>query len=157
LTGERGQISGQGLVAGTRECGEKTAGNNMARHISSGSDFERDFGYSRAVIDRDMVHVAGTTGYDYERMILPDDAGEQARNTLGTIEKTLEEAGCSLDDVVRVRYYISDVKYLETIKPIVAKAFARARPAATLVIASLIEPGMKIEIEVTARIGAFDS
>jgi len=129
----------------------------MVKHISSGSSFEKAFGYSRAVIDGDMIYVAGTTGYDYEIMALPEDVVEQARNTLATISKTLEDAGSSLNDVVRVRYYLCDVNDLEAVQPLFAAAFDKARPAATLVIAKLIQPEMKIEIEVTARIGAFKS
>ncbi len=126
----------------------------MVRHISSGSAFEEKFGYSRAVIDGDMVYVSGTTGYDYETMKLPADVGAQTRNTLATIREALEKAGCSLNDVVRVRYYLKDLGDLEAVTPLLGEAFAEAKPAATMIIADLIEPEMKIEIEVTARIGA---
>ncbi len=129
----------------------------MVKHISSGSSFEEAFGYSRAVIDGDMIYVAGTTGYDYKSMAIPEDVAEQTINILATIAKTLEKAGSSLDDVVRMRCYLCSVEDLETIQPLIAKAFDKARPAATLVVASLIRPEMKIEIEVTARMGAYIS
>jgi len=126
----------------------------MARTISTGSPFEEKFGYSRAVVDGDMIYVSGTTGYDYQAMEMPDDVAKQCRNTLGTISRTLEDAGSSLKDVVRVRYYLTDVKYMELVGPILGSYFGNIRPAATMVIAGLIAPEMKIEIEVTARIGA---
>ena len=127
----------------------------MVRHISSGSPFEKKIGYSRAVVDGDMVYVSGSTGYDYTTMELPEDVAAQTRNTLGTISKALDEAGCSLNDVVRVRYYVKNPGDLEAVIPILGEAFAQAMPAATMIIADLIEPAMKIEIEVTARIGAY--
>ena len=129
----------------------------MVRHISSGSPFEASFGYSRAVLDGDMVYVAGTTGYDYTKMEMLDDVAEQCRNTLDTISRALEEAGSSLRDVVRVRYYLTDVKYMEIVGPVLDRYFGNIRPAATMLIAGLIAPEMKIEIEVTARIGAHAS
>ena len=123
----------------------------MVKYISSGSPFEEKIGYSRAVIDGDMVYVSGSTGYDYETMILPIDVIEQTINTLNTISKALEQAGCTLDDVLRVRYYLKNLSDLEAVMPILAKAFKKAKPAATLIKADLIEQEMKIEIEVTAR------
>jgi len=129
----------------------------MVRHISSGSTFEKKIGYSRAVVDGEMVYVAGTTGYDYKTMSLPKDIQEQTANILATIEAALEQAGSTLNDVVRVRYYLVDAKDLDIVAPLLAGAFALAKPAATLIITGLIEPEMKIEIEVTARIGASQS
>ncbi len=126
----------------------------MVQHISSGSDFEKDFGYSRAVVDGDMIYVSGTTGYDYKNMVLPNNIAEQTKNIFATIEKTLREANSSLEDIVRVRYYLKDKNELEQIRPIIAEKFANIRPAATLIIADLIREEIKIEIEVTARIGA---
>jgi len=128
----------------------------VVKHISTGSEFEKAFGYSRAVIDGDMVYVSGTTGYDYKNMVLPEGVIEQTKNTLKTIEKALEQAKSSLNDVVRVRYYLKDINDLDAVMPILAKAFNKAKPAATLIIADLIEEKMKIEIEVTARIGAYE-
>lgn len=129
----------------------------MVRRISTGSPFEQKIGYSRAVVDRDMVYVSGTTGYDYATMRMPEDAGQQARNAIGTIRKALEEAGSSLGDVVRVRYYLVDMSVYEAVVAAVGEAFGAIRPAATMVVAGLTTPEMKIEIEVTARIGAGQS
>ncbi len=129
----------------------------MVKYISSGSPFEKKLSYSRAVIDGDMVYVSGTTGYDYENMILPSDVGEQTKNTLNTISKALEQAGSSINDVLRVRYYLKDLNDLEAITSILGKVFEKAKPAATMIKADLIKQEMKIEIEVTARIGAAQS
>ncbi|MCQ1837937.1 RidA family protein [Neorhizobium galegae] len=126
----------------------------MVKRISSGSPFEARIGYSRAVVDRDMVYVSGTTGYDYARMEMPADAAAQTRNTLGTIEKALKEAGCGLQDVVRVRYYLTDMADYDAIVQVLGETFSEIRPAATMVVCGLTTPEMKIEIEVTARIGA---
>jgi enamine deaminase RidA (YjgF/YER057c/UK114 family) len=126
----------------------------MVRRISSGSPFEARIGYSRAVVDGDMVHVSGTTGYDYASMTMPEDAAAQARNALGTIGKALAEAGASLKDVVRVRYYLADMAHYEALCAVAGETFADIRPAATMVVCGLTTPEMKLEIEVTARIGA---
>ncbi|WP_377298973.1 RidA family protein [Rhizobium sp. SGZ-381] len=126
----------------------------MLTYISSGSPFEATIGYSRAVVDGDMIYVSGTTGYDYSRMVMPGDVGEQARNALQTITKALEEAGSSLKDVLRVRYYLSDVVHYNAVVPVLGDVFGAIRPAATMVVCGLVSPEMKIEIEVTARRGA---
>lgn len=122
--------------------------------VSTGSPFEATVGYSRAVIDGEMIHVAGTTGYDYTNMVMPADVGEQARNALNTISGVLKQAGSGLNDVVRVRYYITDRAHFDRVAEVVGPAFADIRPAGTMVICDLIAEEMKIEIEVTARIGA---
>ncbi|MBD8653682.1 RidA family protein [Rhizobium sp. CFBP 13726] len=126
----------------------------MVTHISSGSPFEARIGYSRAVVDRDMVYVSGTTGYDYALMTMPDDVADQTRNALATIAKALGEAGSSLKDVVRVRYYLVDMADYDAVVEVVGSVFAQIRPAATMIVCGLTTPEMKIEIEVTARIGA---
>ncbi|ANB35472.1 enamine deaminase RidA (YjgF/YER057c/UK114 family) [Rhodovulum sulfidophilum] len=127
----------------------------MARRlISTGSTFEDRIGYSRAVVDDGWVFVAGTTGYDYATMTMPDRVEAQCANALATISAALAEAGASLDDVVRVRYILPDPAEFPACWPILSEAFARARPAATMVSAGLMEPEMKIEIEVTARLSA---
>ena len=126
----------------------------MVRRISTGSPFEQKIGYSRAVVDRDMVYVSGTTGYDYSAMTMPADAGAQARNALGTIGKALTEAGSGLGDVLRVTYYLADMADYDAIVAAVGEAFSAIRPAATMIVCGLTTPEMKIEIEVTARIGA---
>ncbi|MFN7101569.1 MAG: RidA family protein [Pseudorhizobium sp.] len=126
----------------------------MIKRISSGSPFEARIGYSRAVVDADMVYVSGTTGYDYARMTMPDDVADQTRNALATIEKALREAGSSLKDVLRVRYYITDMNDYDAIVDVLGEAFAEIRPAATMIVCGLTTPEMKVEVEVTARIGA---
>ena len=122
------------------------------RLISTGSPFEKTIGYSRAVVCDGWVFVAGTTGYDYATMTMPEDIETQCRNALGTIGRALAEAGASLDDVVRVHYIVPDPAEWPKCWPATSEAFARARPAATMIVAGLQEPAMKIEIEVTARV-----
>ena len=124
------------------------------RHISTGSPFEEQIGYSRAVVRDGWVFVAGTTGYDYATMTMPDDVADQCRNALSTIEKALAEAGSGLDDVVRVHYILPDPDDWPACWPITRAAFATAKPAATMFSARLQNPEMKIEIEVTARLSA---
>lgn len=126
----------------------------MVRRISSGSPFESKIGYSRAVVDGQMVYVSGTTGYDYKTMTMPEDAAAQARNALGTISRALVEAGSSLRDVVRVRYYLTDMAWYDALVSVAGEHFGDIRPAATMVVCGLTTPEMKLEIEVTARIGA---
>lgn len=121
------------------------------RRISSGSDFEAEAGYSRAVVDGNDIFVSGTTGYDYEAMVLPDDLVEQTHACFRNISAALAQADASLDDVVRVRYILARAEYAEVVFPIFGRYFAAARPAATLIVAGLLQPEMKIEIEVTAR------
>jgi enamine deaminase RidA (YjgF/YER057c/UK114 family) len=128
--------------------------NMSVQKISTGSPFEKQAGYSRAIRDGEWVHVAGTTGYDYTDMSMPEDVAQQADNCFKTIEAALEEAGSSLRDVVRARYYITDPTYADAVFEVTGKHFGHVRPAATMVVAGLIKPEMKIEIEVTARIGA---
>lgn len=129
----------------------------MVQRISSGSPFEARIGYSRAVKHGDTVYVSGTTGYDYANMVMPDDAADQARNALATIDKALVEAGSSLRDTVRVVYYLTDMAWYEAVVGVAGATFGNIRPAATMVVCGLTTPEMKIEIEVTARIGAANS
>ena len=124
----------------------------MARQrISSGSSFEAVAGYSRAIVDGDTVHVAGTTGFDYATMRIDEDPLAQCHQCFRNIAAALAEAGCTLDDVVRVRYYLTDVQFFEALAPVFGQYFARARPAATAIVCGLVDPRMKLEIEVTAR------
>ena len=123
----------------------------MRRLISSGSPFEAAGGYSRAVVDGEWVFVAGTTGFDYAAMTISDDPAEQARQGLRNIERALAEAGANLADIVRARYYVPDPADWPHIMPVLGEAFATIRPAATAIICGLVDPRMKIEIEVTAR------
>ncbi|MBX9873864.1 MAG: RidA family protein [Beijerinckiaceae bacterium] len=121
--------------------------------ISTGSPFETAFGYSRAVIDGDLVFVSGTTGYDYVTMTLPEDAAEQARNIFRTLETVLAEAGASLAGVVRAQYFVTDRAYCEPVLAVCGEVFREVRPAAGIyVVAGLLQPEMKVEIEVTARL-----
>jgi enamine deaminase RidA (YjgF/YER057c/UK114 family) len=120
------------------------------RLISSGSSFEAVAGYSRAVVEGDYVHVSGTTGFDYASMTIDPDPVAQCRQCFRNIAAALAEAGCTLDDVVRVHYYLIDAKLFDRLAPIFGELFAGARPAATALVCGLIDPRMAIEIEVTA-------
>ena len=120
------------------------------RRISSGSSFEAVAGYSRAVLDGDTVFVAGTTGFDYATMRIEDDPLAQCHQCFRNIVAALAQAGCTLDDVVRVHYYLTDAKLFEQLAPVFGQYFAQARPAATAIVCGLVDPRMKLEIEVTA-------
>lgn len=122
------------------------------RHISTGSPFEEQFGYSRAVVVDGWVFVSGTTGYDYTSMTMPEDVVDQCRNAFATIEQSLKEAGSSMDDVVRVNYILPLGSDFAHCAPVTSAVFAKAKPAATMIIADLMQAEMKIEIEVTARV-----
>jgi len=119
--------------------------------ISGGSAYEAKWGYSRAVADGDFVFVAGTTGFDYATMTISSDPAEQTRQCFRTIAKALGEAGASISDIVRARYYLPDAKDWEACGAALGEILGDIRPAATAVICALIDPRMKIEIEVTAR------
>lgn len=122
------------------------------RLVSSGSPFERAFGYSRAVADGDFIFVSGTTGYDYATMTMPDDAALQARAIWRTVDGALAEAGASLADIVRVQTFITDGAFCEPVLAVQGEVLAEIRPAAGIYIVSgLLKPEMKVEIEVTAR------
>ncbi|MEN9765068.1 MAG: hypothetical protein RL397_1023 [Pseudomonadota bacterium] len=125
----------------------------MKTLISSGSPFEKTMGYSRAVAQGPFCFVSGTTGYDYAKMVMPESAADQARNALQTIQKALGEAGFSLNDVVRVTYYLSELSWADSVIPVFGEFFGEIRPAATLLVAQMLKPEMKIEIEVTAYKG----
>jgi enamine deaminase RidA (YjgF/YER057c/UK114 family) len=129
----------------------------MVQRISTGSSFESKFGYSRAVRHEDTVYVSGTTGYDYATMKMPESVGQQAKNALATIDKALKQAGSSIEDTVRVTYYVGDVSYVDEVVEAVGAVSKHIRPAASMLIVKMIEEAMKIEIEVTARIGAAKS
>ena len=118
--------------------------------ISTGSPFEKVAGYSRAVVQGEWCFVAGTTGYDYQRMIMPEDVVDQARNAMTTIEKALNEAGFERADIVRAFYIITDATYADAVFGVVGPLFTEIRPAASMIVAGLIKPEMKVEIEVTA-------
>ena len=124
------------------------------RLISSGSTFEQEIGYSRAVVTGDWVFVSGTTGFNYAAMNIEDDVVAQTEQTIRNIEHALGEAGASLADVVRVHYILPRAEDFPQCWPVLRQAFAEARPAATMIEAGLSDPRMKIEIEVTALRGA---
>jgi enamine deaminase RidA (YjgF/YER057c/UK114 family) len=123
----------------------------MRRLISSGSRFEAEAGYSRAVVDGEWVFVAGTTGFDYAAMTIAEDPAEQSRQVFRNITAALAEAGASLADIVRVRYYVPDIGDWPAIVPVLGEVFGTIRPAATALVCGLVDRRMKIEIEVTAR------
>ncbi len=120
------------------------------RLISSGSTFEAQIGYTRAVVAGDWVFVSGTTGFDYATMSISDNLLEQTEQCLKNIEAALREAGASLQDVVRVTYVLPNGSEFEQCWPVLRKYFGESRPAAMMISAGLADPRMKIEIEVTA-------
>jgi enamine deaminase RidA (YjgF/YER057c/UK114 family) len=126
----------------------------MRKRISSGSSFEAEMAYSRAIIDDDWVHVSGTTGFDYAAMTISGDVAEQAEQCFRNIETVLEQAGATLADVVRVRYILPERDDFRKCWPVIRKYLGDVQPAATMFTAGLADPRMKIEIEVTARKGA---
>ena len=117
----------------------------------SGSTFEDQIGYARAVVDGDWVHVSGTTGFDYPTMTISKDVVEQAEQCLRNVEAALTEAGCTFADVVRVRYLLPDRADFEPCWPVLRDRFGEIRPAATMLVCGLADPRMKFEIEVYAR------
>jgi enamine deaminase RidA (YjgF/YER057c/UK114 family) len=121
------------------------------RLISSGSTFEHEIGYSRAVVDGDWVHVSGTTGFDYAAMTISEDVVEQAEQCWRNIDAALTEAGASTKDIVRVRYLLPDAADFEPCFPVLRRWLGEVRPAATMQVCGLSDPRMRIEIEVTAH------
>lgn len=119
--------------------------------ISSASRFEAEIGYSRAIVDGDWIWVSGTTGFDYEAMTISGDVVEQADQTFRNIAAAMEKAGFSLQDIVRITYILPDPTDFEPCWPVFRKHLGDIRPAATAVIARLIDPRMRIEIEVTGK------
>jgi enamine deaminase RidA (YjgF/YER057c/UK114 family) len=121
------------------------------RVILSGSTFEEEIGYARAVVQDGWVHVSGTTGFDYATMTIAESAPEQAEQCFRNIAAALAEAGCTLHGVVRVRYMLPDAADFEPCWPVLNRYLGDIRPAATMIVCGLADPRMKIEIEVTAR------
>ena len=121
------------------------------RLISSGSTFEKEIGYSRAVVDGDWIFVSGTTGFDYRAMTISDSLAEQTEQCLRNIQSALEQAGASLRDVVRVTYILPKAQDFPQCWPILRRYFGEVRPAATMISAGLAYPRLQSEIEVTAR------
>ena len=120
------------------------------QYISTGSPYETKKGYSRAVVQGDWSFVSGVTGYDYETMPMPETVEDQARNCFETIVAVLNEGGFALSDLVRVQYTIVDRAFVPDLQPVLTAYLGDIRPAATMVVAGLIDPVMQIEIEVTA-------
>jgi len=123
----------------------------MRKLISSGSTFEAAMGYSRAVVEGDWCFVSGTTGFDYDKMTISDNVVEQAEQCFKNIAKAMGQGGFELDDVVRVHYLLPRAEDFESCWPVLRKYFGDIRPAATMFVAALADPRMKIEIEVTAK------
>ena len=121
------------------------------RLISSGSQFERDIGYSRAVVDGEWVFVSGTTGFDYATMTISDDLLAQTEQCMKNIQAALRQAGAELADVVRVTYVVPNGARFPECWSILKKYLGEIRPAAMMICAGLADPRMQIEIEVTAR------
>jgi enamine deaminase RidA (YjgF/YER057c/UK114 family) len=118
--------------------------------ISSGSSFEKEVAYSRAVVDGRWVFMSGTTGFDYRSMTISDRVEEQAEQCFQNMAQALAQAGSSLAEVVRVRYILTRREDFEPVWPVIRKYFADVRPACTMIVAGLADPRMLIEIEVTA-------
>jgi enamine deaminase RidA (YjgF/YER057c/UK114 family) len=123
------------------------------KRISTGSPFEAQMGYSRAVVKGGWCFVSGVTGYDYATMVMPEGVAAQARNCLATIARVLDEAGFTMADVVRVQYTVTDEGLVPDLVPVLGEVLGEIRPAATMVVAGLIRPEMLVEIEVTAFTG----
>lgn len=119
--------------------------------ISSGSKFEAEACYSRAVVDGDWIFVSGTTGFDYATMTISADVVEQTHQTFRNIEAALQKAGSSLKDAVRATYYVVDIADWPRIYSVFKEFLAESRPAATSIVCGLVDPRMKIEIEITAH------
>jgi enamine deaminase RidA (YjgF/YER057c/UK114 family) len=119
--------------------------------ISSGSIFEQKAGYARAVVDGDWVFVSGTTGFNYGSMTISDDVVEQTEQCFRNIEQALKQADATMTDMVRIRVYLVDAKDFERVVPVIGRWCGPARPANTTVLSGLVDPRMKIEIEVTAK------
>ena len=126
------------------------------RLINSGSSFESEVAYSRAVVDGEWIFVAGTTGFDYTNMSISDDVVQQTEQAFRNIDAALRQAGCSLADVVRVTYILPDASEFPRCWPTLRKYFGGIRPAATMISAGLADKRLRIEIEVTARVRSAD-
>jgi enamine deaminase RidA (YjgF/YER057c/UK114 family) len=156
----REEIAAQAISAGTCENNPlwedfvKEERLAMTRRlISSGSTFEAQIGYSRAVVDGDWIFVSGTTGFDYTTMSIADDVVAQAEQTMRNIGAALAEAGAGFADVVRVTYILPDADEFPKCWPVLRRYFGEVRPAATMISAGLVDKRLRIEIEVTARVG----
>ena len=120
--------------------------------ISSGSTFEQEIGYSRAVVDGNWIFVSGTTGFDYSKMTISEDLVEQTEKCLKNILEALSTVGASMQNVVRVTYVLPNAADFPDCWPTLRKYFGEVKPAAMMISAGLSDPRMRIEIEVTARL-----
>jgi enamine deaminase RidA (YjgF/YER057c/UK114 family) len=125
--------------------------NKLRKLISSGSSFESAIGYSRAVVEGNWIFVSGTTGFNYDTMAISDDVAEQADQTFRNIKSAMEKGGFTLENIVRIHYILPDAKDFEPCWPVLKKYLGEIRPAATMFVAGLADPRMKIEIEVTGK------
>ena len=125
----------------------------MRKRITTGSPFEETFAYSRAVVQGDWCFCAGTTGYDYETMSMPEDPAEQTRNIFQTIKNALDQAGFEMADIVRIQVTVTDPAHWQASAEVVREFLGDVRPANTTVVGGLMTPEMKIEIEATAYRG----
>jgi enamine deaminase RidA (YjgF/YER057c/UK114 family) len=123
----------------------------MKKHLSTGSTFEQEYAYSRAIIDDNYVFVSGTTGYNYDSMTISDDVVEQVEQCFVNIQKTLQQAGTDLNQVVRIKYILPNKHDFHRCAPTIQKYLSEVKPAATMLEAGLLDDAMKIEIEVTAK------
>jgi enamine deaminase RidA (YjgF/YER057c/UK114 family) len=122
-------------------------------NISSGTTWEEQVGYSRAVRVGNVVEVSGTTAVDGRKLVAPGDPYEQTRFILQKISGALKEAGSGLKDVVRTRIFVSDISKWEDIGRAHHEFFSEIRPATTMVeVKALIHPDLLVEIEVMAVI-----
>ena len=144
-------VAEEDLMRALATCASADTVAPVRRLISSGSTFEEQIGYSRAVVDGDWVHVSGTTGFDYSTMTISGDVVEQAEQALANVAAALAEAGCTFADVVRVRYLLPRAGDFEACWPALRRHFGEVRPAATMQECGLTDPRMRFEIEVTAR------
>ena len=122
----------------------------MKKLITSGSEFEQKYAYSRAVVQDQWVFVSGTTGYDYLTMTISDSVAEQTEQCFKNIQKALAEAGSDLSEVVRIHYILPNKNDFQDCAAVIQKHLSESRPAATMIEAGLIDDAMKLEIEVTA-------
>jgi enamine deaminase RidA (YjgF/YER057c/UK114 family) len=124
----------------------------IGTRIYSGSPYEEKAGYARAVVVDGWIFVSGTTGFDPETRVFPQDVEEQCENCFRNIAQALEQAGANFDDLVRVQIFVTSQEEFERIMPIIRKHCYAARPANTTIFANLVAPHMRVEIEETARI-----
>ena len=120
------------------------------RAILSGSKFETLAGYSRAIVDGEFIFVSGTVGYDFKTGAIPEGAEKQTRQALANIEDALAQADATLQDIVRVRVFLTSRDDILPVSKILGETFAEPRPTNTTVIVMLAEEEMRVELEVTA-------